>query len=319
MAVLLDDLPRTATHDGTLRRVGIEVECGGVTEARLAEIAAERLGGRVRQTADYVYAVEGSALGDIEVLLDTALRDVVEGRVARLGLDLGRAVIPVEFVTEPIPPAQIPEVDRFCAELARQGAFGTQDGIALGFGVHLNVALPGEAVADILPVLTAFALCEDWLRDRMQLDGSRRLLPFVDPYPARLLDMLCDPAAVQWTVDDLAEAYFKASPTRNHGLDALPILKHLFPERTVAAVPAMAEKSSRPAWHYRLPDCRIDDPDWSIGREWRRWVWVEELAADTGCVDRLKALWREYRAGPLPVARWLSLSSPVLDARRPLP
>ena len=38
--------------------------------------------------------------------------------------------------------------------------------------------------------------------------------------------------------------------------------------------------NSRPTLHYRLPDCRIDEPDWSITTEWNRWMLVEELVCD---------------------------------------
>lgn len=312
-------LPVRTRHDGSPRTVGIEVECGGLREERVAEIVAARFGGTCRVTGPYARSVEGSRIGDVEVLLDTALRDVVEGAVARIGLDIGRAVIPVEFVTEPIEPARIVEIDALCRDLARAGAFGTQDGVALGFGVHLNVALPGPGIDDILPVLTAFALIEDWMRGRMALDPSRRLLPFVDPYPAALLDRLCDPGAV-WSLDRLADTYLAEAASRNHALDLLPILKQIYPDRVVAAVPQMAHKSARPAWHYRLPDCRIDDPDWSVALEWNRWCAVERVAADRALVDRLKQRWREYRGRRLPIpGQWASVSAEILNGEVALP
>ncbi len=312
-------LPVPTRHDGSPRRVGIEVECGGLTEARVAEIVAHRLGGRAQKTGPYAYTAEGTEIGDVEVLLDTALRERVDGAVARAGLDLGRAVIPVEFVTEPIAPERIPEIDALCGALAAAGAFGTQDGIALGFGLHLNVALPGMQIDDILPTLTAFALIEDWLRARMDLDPSRRLLPFVDPYPAPLLDRLCDPTT-EWSLDRLTGVYLDTAGSRNHALDALPILKEAYPDRIVAAVAQMGHKSARPAWHYRLPDARIDDPHWSIAREWNRWCLVERVAADRELTARLAARWRDYRGRALPIpGQWASVSAEILDEAVTLP
>ena len=36
----------------------------------------------------------------------------------------------------------------------------------------------------------------------------------------------------------------------------------------------------RPAFHYRLANCCVDDPDWSIAEPWRRWLKIEALALD---------------------------------------
>ncbi len=315
----ISSLPDPTRHDGTLRKVGIEVELGGLSEGRVAELIAKRFGGEVETTGAYARTVRGSDIGDVEVLLDTALRDKVSGEVGRTGLDWGRAVIPVEFVTGPVDPAEISRLDALCGELARAGGFGTEDGVLLGFGLHLNVALRGMEIDDILPALTAFALVEDWMRSRIAIDPSRRALPFVDPYPASLLDRLCDPT-IDWTLDRLTGIYLAEAGSRNHALDLLPILKQADPDRVVAAVPQMGHKSARPAWHYRLPDARIDDPDWSIALEWNRWCEVERIAADPLLLDRLKSAWRDYRNRVLPIpGQWASVSAGILDAEVALP
>lgn len=309
----LKSLPEPRTHSGEVRKVGIEVELGGLDEDRVAAILSDRLGGKTVRTAAYERRIEDSSIGDIEILLDTALRDRVQGQVARMGLDLGRAVIPVEFVTKPIPPEQIADVDRACRVLAEAGGVGTKSGLLLGFGVHLNVALPGVQVDDILPVLTAFALIEDWMRDRMKLDAARRVQPFVDTYPSELVDRLCDPQ-IEWSIQRLLTTYLDVAPDRNHALDLLPLLKQIDADAVVKAVPQMSHKSARPAWHYRLPDCRIDDPSWSVGLEWNRWCIVEEIAHNDDLMTRLRSKWSEYRARTLPIpGRWGAVSGDVLN------
>ena len=162
------------------------------------------------------------------------------------------------------------------------------------------MALAGLDLDGIQPVLTAFALVEDWMRARMRLDPSRRLLPFVDTYPTVLLDRLCDPETT-WTLARLISAYLETAPTRNHALDVLPVFKQIDAARVVDAVPAMKAKSARPAWHYRLPDCRIDQEGWSVALEWNRWCWVERVAADPVLMRRLVTAWRDYRRR---TARW---------------
>lgn len=310
----IEELPRPRDVEGAVRHVGIEVECGGLTESRVAELVAQRFGGEINETGNYERKVVGSRIGDVEVLLDTKYRNDADGTLARAALDLSRAVIPVEFVTRPVPPSTIPEIDALCRTLAEAGAFGTRDGLVLGFGLHLNVALAGTGIDDILPTLRAFALTEDWMRSRMQLDRSRRIMPFINPYPAALLDRLCAPDADGWSMGDLTDAYLETAPSRNHGLDLLPMLKHLDAERVDAAVPAARHKSGRPAWHYRLPDCRIDDPDWSIAREWARWCRLERFAADRDLIDALAARWRSYRDRTVPIpGRWASVSAGIIE------
>lgn len=311
----VEELPRPRDADGAVRRVGIEVECGGLTESRVAEFVAQHFGGEITETGSFERKVAGSRIGDVEVMLDTHFRSDAHSKLARAALDLGRAVIPVEFVTEPVSPAAIPEIDALGRALAEAGAFGTDDGLVLGFGLHLNVALPGGGVDAILPTLRAFALTEDWMRTRMPLDTSRRIMPFITSYPAALLDRLCAPESAGWTMADLADAYLATVPSRNHGLDVLPILKHFDAQRVEAAVPAMRHKKGRPAWHYRLPDCRIDAPDWSIAAEWARWCRVERLAEDRDLIDALAARWRSYRARSVPIpGRWAGVSREIIES-----
>jgi hypothetical protein len=45
----------------------------------------------------------------------------------------------------------------------------------------------------------------------------------------------------------------------------------------------------RPTFHYRLPDCRIDEPGWRPSVDWNRWVAVERLAEDPERLGELAA------------------------------
>ncbi|SHI61873.1 Putative amidoligase enzyme [Palleronia salina] len=308
------DLPRPETEDGAPRRVGVEVELGGLDERAVTHILANGLGGTERQTGDYEWTVEGSDLGTVEILLDTKLRDHASSKIAQMGLDLGRAVIPVEYVTEPVLPRELARIEAVNEALVAAGALGTQDGVALGFGVHLNAALPAMSVPAILPTLRAFCLVEECLRDSMDIDPARRILPFVDPMPAALTDEICAPEADDWDMDALTDAYLEHAASRNHALDLLPILKQHAPDRVVAAVPQMDHKSARPAWHYRLPDCRIDDPAWSVTLEWNRWCAIERIGADADLLDRLCTAWRDHRSGVLHLpGGWRDRAAEILN------
>ena len=80
--------------------------------------------------------------------------------------------------------------------------------------------------------------------------------------------------------DALIGDYLEANPTRNRALDMLPVLATLQEERVLAAAKESENVKARPTFHYRLPNCLIDDRSWSFGVEWNRWVEVERLAAD---------------------------------------
>src|SRR3546814_9457337 len=60
---------------------------------------------------------------------------------------------------------------------------------------------------------------------------------------------------------------------------------------------------ARPTFHYRLPNARLADPQWSIVREWNLWVRVERLAHDRRseerrvgkeCVSTCRSRWSPY-------------------------
>ena len=313
-----EPLPQPRTASGEERRVGVEVEFAGLTEAQVSELVARRFGGAARPAGPFERVVEGTALGSVEVFLDTAFRKGRHGKLVQLGLELGREVIPVEIVTEPLRPAALEQVEALCAALREAGAVGSGGGLFFGFGMHLNVEVAAAEMGAIRPVLTAFALLEDWLRLSRPIDASRRLLPFVDPYPRRFVrGLLALPPEAG--LGELIALYLKATPSRNRSLDLLPLIRHLDEVRLLAALPDAAAVSARPAWHYRLPDSRVDEPDWRIAYEWNRWVLVERVAGDGALLARLAEDWLAYhRAGAATRRGWCDRVEALLRAAPPL-
>ncbi len=302
-------LPQPMNAQGDPRRVGVEIELGNLNEDHVAELAKQVFGGNIR-TKDTVYHVEGTDIGDLEIYLDTALTKARKSALRDMALDLGHEVIPVEIVTEPLDMDGLEQLDDFTDLLRREGATGSGAGILLGFGVHLNVEITSEKPADILRPLMAYALIEDWMRKTHPIDESRRLLPFTAPYPTSFVRALIalGPDA---GIDVLTECYLAETPSRNHGLDMFPLLAHLRPD-------AMSDKlrgstKPRPAFHFRLPDCRIDDPDWSLAEEWRRWLVVERVAANADLLTRLSDAWLDDH-GPVTFSRtsWAARTAEIL-------
>ena len=282
------------------RKVGVEIEFAGLTEREAAARVVSSWGGRVAEAGMHALMVEGTRHGTVTVELDTALKEGVTSDLGDLLLDAAREVVPVEVVTPPLPEEALPEAGRLIEALAAAGAEGSRSGPLRAFGLHLNPEVAGETAAQIVPVARAYGLVEDVLRAEAPPDPSRRLTPFVDPWPRAFVDRLAAEGGA-WRLDDLRDAYLGDVGSRNHGLDLLPLLEHLFPEAVRAALPDA--KGGRPAWHYRLPEAGLGQAGWRFAREWNRWVLVERVAVAPGLLDRLAQGWADHRAD-LTATRW---------------
>ncbi|MBR9886008.1 MAG: hypothetical protein GYB21_21140, partial [Oceanospirillales bacterium] len=78
------------------------------------------------------------------------------------------------------------------------------------------------------------------------------------------------------------------NPSRNRALDLLPLLAEI-DEARVRRVVDDAKIKSRPTFHYRLPNCQIEKPGWSLAHSWNLWWIVETLAERRDDLDRLGA------------------------------
>lgn len=305
-------LPVPSKSDGSPRCTGIEIELGGLTEDEVAETLRAHLGGDLSRGDGREITLGDTRLGGFKAYLDTAYRDLAEGPLAEAGLDLARQVVPVEIVTDPLLEGQLPALQEVLDALRDKGATGSRDGLLLGYGIHLNPEVAGETLEAILPVLRAYALAEDLLRSEGRVDPSRRLLPFIDAYPRRFVDRLMEEEPADLTA--LIALYLDETPTRNRGLDMLPLFTHLAPEQVRAVMGEGKATSARPTYHYRLPDCRIDEADWSLATEWNRWVMIERLAAAPEILETLRRDWLDHRGAWTSVkADWAARVADVLD------
>ena len=305
-------LPQPLTVDGDPRLVGVEIELGGLDEAQVARLCADTLGGRAVQDDSHIWTVRDSAIGKLEVYLDIFLRKATKSKLRDLALDLGREVVPVEIVTEPLTKTGLTQLDHLNTVLRKAGALGSGAGWVFGFGVHLNVQIASDSDADILRPLLAYALIEDWLRASSPIDDSRRILPFTDPYPTDFVRALIG-LGPDGTARQAMDLYLRHTPSRNRGLDMLPVFAHFWPDRIATAI--SDKTSARPTFHFRLPDCLIDDPEWSLAQEWQRWVMVERVAADGAVLGRLCREWQDDH-GVITLTRgsWAARCDDILHA-----
>lgn len=286
----ISPLPRPDTASGDPRRVGVEIEIGGLPEERVASVARDTLGGRLEQGDGPFWSLKDSEIGDLEVYLDIFIRNSEKSALRDAALNLGREVIPVEIVSQPLTRDGMRRLNDLIPSLREAGALGSSAGVFFGFGIHFNIQIASEAIADIRGPLTAFALIEDWLRAVLPIDETRRILPFTAPYPTAFVRGLLalDPGG---DLGQLIALYLGHNATRNRGLDMLPLFACLAPEALPPAL--LASVSSRPTFHFRMPDCRIDEPGWSLEQEWRRWVLVEQVASDPHLMRVLARVWQD--------------------------
>jgi len=307
--------PRLETEAGEPRRIGVEIELGGLGIPRVAEVVQAVLGGDLRPYSDYEAFVTGDPAGDWAVELDfrllkararerleagTALDAIDEGveRLLRFGAE---QVVPVEVVSPPLPMPRLPEVQRLIAALREAGALGTSDNALYAFGVQLNPELPACDAATITAYLKAFLVLYDWLRQEAAPDLTRRITGFAEAFPREYVERVLAPG-YQPDLPALIDDYLRENPTRNRALDLLPLFLHLDESRVRGAVEDERVKA-RPTLHYRLPNCEIGRPDWGLHVPWRCWLQVEHLACDPERLAAAAGGYREFLARG--VGAWL--------------
>ncbi len=294
----------SALGKGSVRRVGVEIEFGGIDTSVTARIVRDTLGGSVEQFASHTATIRDTEIGDVKVELDWSwIRQSdddggVIDQTKELLAELGRDVVPTEIVTPPLPGERIDALDRLMTALAAGGAKGTRSGLLNGFGLHLNPEL-WEAdlnARSLRRVIQAYLLLSPGLRRDIQVDITRTILPFVAPFGDDYLRHMLRPD-YDPDLDRLIDDYIAFNPTRNRELDMLPVFAHLDGDRVRRSLkdPKIA---SRPTFHWRLPNADLENPDWSIAHEWERWLSVEALAVDTDRLTREIEAWTAKQARP---------------------
>lgn len=297
--------PCPARADGTPRRLGVELELGGLELDEIAGAVAAVFSGAVSRETEYDYRVDTPA-GEFKVEADLELlkrigRERAEGGeqdapftalLNRIRAAFGELVAPCEIVGPPLPFESLARFDDLVARLRALGAEGTRSSLLATYGAQLNPEAPDLGAASITRHLRAFALIHDWLSAEIDVDLSRRVTGWAEPYPDDYVELLAGDYAPDLAA--LIDDYLDANPTRNRALDMLPLFAHLDEPRVRAAVDDPRIKA-RPTYHYRLPDSRVQTPGWFISDEWNRWLVVEHVAADDRLSGELAAAYLERR------------------------
>ena len=304
--------PASENPQGESRRVGVEIEFTGLTPEAASKLVAACFGGTVKQGVNrYVFEVQGTEWGTFHLELDTrfvhpqnSFGDLVEKSGVPLSekvVDTARnfdtqmreligevsiGLVPAEIVSPPIPWHELGRLDKLVDALRNGGAKGTDEGPAYSFGVHLNPEIAQENTEYCVSILQAYVLLSPWLRERIDIDTTRKILPHIDPFTEDYVKALLAPD-FNPDLASFIRHYYAHNPTRNRELDLLPLFKHMASD-ILGELTDDERIKARPTFHYRLPDTRFSDPNWSIAQEWNRWVTVERLAADTQKLEQMK-------------------------------
>jgi len=294
---------RVLNQQGEVRRVGFELEFAGLDLPTAAQAVANALDGTVELDTQAECKVKHPKYGNFKIELDWSFaknmarrrleeQGASEDMVMTLMTDLARQIVPLEVVCAPVPVDALSTLDPMVEQLQQAGALGTADSLIYAFGVHINAELPDFDSATLVSYLKAYCVAQTWLIKAHGVDPLRRLTPYIDSYPKRYVQKVMaytETTPVMQIIDD----YLEDNPTRNRGLDLLPLFKHMNEQRVLAAVED-ERVNARPTFHYRLPNCEIEDPLWTLSHSWNIWCVVEHLAADPVTLKSMCEQWTDY-------------------------
>jgi hypothetical protein len=224
---------------------------------------------------------------------DQSLAEVLEDLMG----ETASLVVPFEIGAPPIPYDQLERLDELRQSLREAGAEGTRESWAYAFGVHLNPEVPSRTTESVLAHVRAFLILYPWLLQDGEIDRTRRMSPFIDPFPQEYLELLFD-ADYAPEGPEMVRDYHQYNPDRNRPLDLYPLLAELWP-KVVESFEGIGKLRPRPTYHYRLPNSDIDRADWSLIEEWNRWVKIEKLAHQPALIKDLMQTYLKQKSDTL--------------------
>ncbi len=323
--------PIKVNKQGGLRRVGLEIEYSGVPLEESAEIIAATFGGKPEEVTRSHFKVETPEYGEFAVKLDVSFMQRLSEEAAQKRREnqgepsfeimaesvLGTIVstwMPNEIVTPPLPVDRIGDMQKICAELARRGGKGTGASPVYAFGMHINPEMPDIAPSRLRDYIAAFILLQEWLKQRTQMDLTRQFTTYARLFANDYAQIMLYPGYAP-DFDTLVDDYLLYNPTRNRALDMLPMFAW-FDEEKIQIKVGDARVRKRPTFHYRLPNCDLDMPAWSIAREWDLWLEVEKLAEDADKLRRMSAAYLSWYDSALErmLGSWAEQTNPWIAA-----
>lgn len=294
--------PKTTNPEGKERSAGYEFEFTGVEMEDVAKMVKNLYGGSINRVSTYEFEVLETDFGTFSLELDAQLlRDKkYETYLNTIGIDIksfknlstiedrlkkmASSVVPFEIITPPLPISKMGQLNRLLDGLRKWKAKGTGSSFFYAFGLHINPEIPDDSAESLLNHLQAYVLLDPWIRKDADINISRRLTPYINEYKEDYLNLILN-SGYKPDLKGLIRDYFRFENSRNRPLDMLPVFMHLQPDFTHNLLDEELTKG-RPTYHYRLPNCSIENPEWTLADEWNRWVLVEKLASDQKSLEQ---------------------------------
>lgn len=300
--------PSPLNPENEERKAGFEFEFANLDVEKSCKIITDLFGGSIKHKHSLEADIEDTSLGKFKVELDSQIVknwiislekekseiediDELKMQLSRFIGDAAGQIVPYEIVTPPIKFSQFNEITKLLDKLRKEKAEGTGAAFAYAFGLHINPEIASKEAQHIGSILKAFLILYPWMVQVMDIDITRRILTYIDPFPKDYIKLILA-EDYSYDLDKLFDDYIKYNPTRNRSLDLTPLIAELRPEKIKKLEKEDRELiKARPAFHYRLPNCEIDNPNWSVAKEWNYWIKVEKLAADK---EKLDEMAKEY-------------------------
>lgn len=295
--------PLLKNPKGDIRKAGFEIEHSGLTPLEDANIIKEIFGGEIFKKSKHQVYVKNSLFGDFAIYLDSKfLLDFERSEyeqtdfLRELLLDFSEIFIPYEIVTPPIPFDKLDFIEKLREKLKENGALGTDSSFVYAFGLHINVEAASYEVEYILNILRAFLILFEWIKEKNAIDLTRKLSWFIEPFNKEYILYILN-LDYKPNLKKFIEDYIFYNPTRNKALDLLPLLAYL--DKRVKELLPEEKINPRPAFHYRLPNSRIDEEWWSIAYEFNFWTLIEKVAYEKELTKELSEKYIDFLESPL--------------------
>ncbi len=302
--------PKLLNYEQKPRKFGWELEFSNLGLEEISSIIIKLYGGKIDKKNRYVYNIEDTSFGTFKVKIDTGIlnqekykkfvkmanfnlenasNEELENKFGDFLQKLLETVVPYEVVTPPLELEKLPGLEKLREKMYLAHAEGTKSTFTNAFAYHINPEVFSLDAKENLDVLRAFLLLYHFLVDELEIDLTRKITSFINPfsrkYTREILDYNYHPGWEQF-IDD----YYQQNPDRNRPLDLYPLFSFVNREK-VKSLDNLGNVKERPTFHYRLPNSSIEKKDWTLANDWDYWVKVEQLALDK---DLLKKLCKEY-------------------------
>lgn len=290
--------PKLYNSEGEKRRVGFELEFANLKIEKASSLIKDLYGGEINYINRYFVEVNNTKLGDFSVKLDmnvlyekkyskvlSIFNEIIqngdpdrqrEKKVERILERIFRSVVPYEIISPPIEIDALDAIEKLRKSLYEQEAKGTEDSTFYAFATHINAELPALNMQSLFIHLKSFLLLYSYLLEAHQTNISRKLTPFINPFPKKYVNHIIQ-THEKPSIDQFIDDYNQFNPTRNRPLDLYPVLAFLNEEK-INKLKNVGKINKRPTFHYRLPNSSIHFSGWSLAEEWNSWCIVEELA-----------------------------------------